>query len=331
VLLLVLGILLAASGVVAAGFGVPLNELALGSVLISGGVTALTGGLILIGLSAVVGELARLTDGLQKTGSPVAQFDPEGDQSIAASVLAPSMPPAVSASAPRQPAPGNPRPVRARAEFPAREVRPPAYPPSPSSVEVSASAIERLRSTIPRSEQGRIEPTVPGYGEDAPLSPNGGNASSPGTGPPRPEPARPDAGGGAEDRGASAAEPPRGPRLEFLFRSKSRPSQQENSEADWQEDRESRPSRSSAAVAEPVAAPHLPERPLDAGGPGGSQARSNPPPAQSPSSPAVLKSGVVDGMAYTLFTDGSIEAQLPQGIVRFGSVAELRAHIESHS
>jgi hypothetical protein len=43
---------------------------------------------------------------------------------------------------------------------------------------------------------------------------------------------------------------------------------------------------------------------------------------------SVLKSGVVDGMAYTLFSDGSIEAELPQGTLRFGSITELRDHIE---
>jgi hypothetical protein len=48
-------------------------------------------------------------------------------------------------------------------------------------------------------------------------------------------------------------------------------------------------------------------------------------------STGILKSGVVDGMAYTLYVDGSIEAQLPQGTVRFGSIAELRAHIENNS
>lgn len=42
----------------------------------------------------------------------------------------------------------------------------------------------------------------------------------------------------------------------------------------------------------------------------------------------VLKSGVVDGMAYTLYSDGSIEAELPQGVVRFGSIEELRNHLE---
>jgi hypothetical protein len=41
----------------------------------------------------------------------------------------------------------------------------------------------------------------------------------------------------------------------------------------------------------------------------------------------VLKSGVVDGMAYTLFSDGSIEAALPQGRLRFGSISELRQHL----
>jgi hypothetical protein len=45
----------------------------------------------------------------------------------------------------------------------------------------------------------------------------------------------------------------------------------------------------------------------------------------------VLKSGTVEGMAYTLYSDGSIEAELPQGMVRFGSITELRNHIENES
>jgi hypothetical protein len=55
----------------------------------------------------------------------------------------------------------------------------------------------------------------------------------------------------------------------------------------------------------------------------------------SPSNPgnvtaamSVLKSGVVNGMPYTLYADGSIEAQLPDGTLRFGSITELRNHIE---
>lgn len=46
---------------------------------------------------------------------------------------------------------------------------------------------------------------------------------------------------------------------------------------------------------------------------------------------AVLKSGVVDGMAYTLYVDGSIEAELPQGTLRFASIDELRAYLEQNS
>jgi hypothetical protein len=51
-------------------------------------------------------------------------------------------------------------------------------------------------------------------------------------------------------------------------------------------------------------------------------------PPSEPRPIAILKSGVIDGMAYTLYTDGSIEAELPQGTMRFASIDELRAHLE---
>jgi len=41
----------------------------------------------------------------------------------------------------------------------------------------------------------------------------------------------------------------------------------------------------------------------------------------------VLKSGVIEGMAYTLYSDGSIEADLPQGMMRFPSIDALRRHL----
>ncbi len=61
--------------------------------------------------------------------------------------------------------------------------------------------------------------------------------------------------------------------------------------------------------------------------------RSEPevPPREAPTPISIIKSGVVEGMAYTLYSDGSIEAQLPQGTLRFGSITELRTHIEQHS
>jgi hypothetical protein len=55
------------------------------------------------------------------------------------------------------------------------------------------------------------------------------------------------------------------------------------------------------------------------------------PEAQKSRAPAILKSGVVDGMGYTLYVDGSIEAELPQGTLRFASINELRSHLSKNS
>ena len=60
------------------------------------------------------------------------------------------------------------------------------------------------------------------------------------------------------------------------------------------------------------------------------------PPLERPAPPrpdvavevTVLKSGVVDGMAYSLYSDGSIEAQMPEGMMRFASIDELREHLD---
>jgi hypothetical protein len=55
------------------------------------------------------------------------------------------------------------------------------------------------------------------------------------------------------------------------------------------------------------------------------------PRASEPRTVAILKSGVVDGMGYTLYVDGSIEAELPQGTLRFASINELRSHLEKNA
>jgi hypothetical protein len=49
---------------------------------------------------------------------------------------------------------------------------------------------------------------------------------------------------------------------------------------------------------------------------------------EAPAGVTVLKSGVVDGMAYSLYSDGSIEAQMPEGMMRFASIEALRAHLD---
>ena len=57
-------------------------------------------------------------------------------------------------------------------------------------------------------------------------------------------------------------------------------------------------------------------------------APGKPPAGGQSAAAAILKSGVVDGMGYTLYVDGSIEAELPQGTLRFASINELRSHLE---
>ncbi len=48
---------------------------------------------------------------------------------------------------------------------------------------------------------------------------------------------------------------------------------------------------------------------------------------QAAASTTVVKSGTVDGMAYSLYADGSIEAEMPEGMMRFASIDQLRVHV----
>jgi len=58
------------------------------------------------------------------------------------------------------------------------------------------------------------------------------------------------------------------------------------------------------------------------------EANGGPVRAEDQPAVTVLKSGIVDGMAYSLYSDGSIEAQMPEGMMRFASIDELRAHLD---
>lgn len=59
--------------------------------------------------------------------------------------------------------------------------------------------------------------------------------------------------------------------------------------------------------------------------------RYQPPRRPDPEAVSIVKSGVVDSMAYSLYSDGSIEAQMPEGMVRFASIDELRAHLDQRN
>ena len=80
-----------------------------------------------------------------------------------------------------------------------------------------------------------------------------------------------------------------------------------------------RPARAQPAPPEPRggirAGAEIPDRPA-------------PPRADEEPAVTVIKSGIVDGMAYSLYSDGSIEAQMPEGMMRFASIDELRDHLD---
>jgi hypothetical protein len=71
--------------------------------------------------------------------------------------------------------------------------------------------------------------------------------------------------------------------------------------------------------------------PADQDAPEPVRERFQPPRRADASSVTIVKSGVVDSMAYSLYSDGSIEAQMPEGMVRFASIDELRAHLDERN
>jgi len=73
-------------------------------------------------------------------------------------------------------------------------------------------------------------------------------------------------------------------------------------------------------VAEPVAPAPQPAIPVVRPAP-------KPVAAQNGAATTVYRSGVIDGMAYTLFMDGSIQAELPHGTVKFANIDDLQKYL----
>ncbi|HLQ92404.1 MAG TPA: hypothetical protein VK148_20480 [Xanthobacteraceae bacterium] len=352
VILFVLGILLTGVGIVLVGFAIPINESAIGQTLIIAGAVAVVGGPLLVGMGATISQLSQIAVGLKakpasRTGRVAAAVqraeeifpDPQvlEARSPEARVAGPSR-----ASDLRLPVPSMPEPSAIEAT------------PAVAHESVGATAIERLRATMARPSHQVPAPSAADV-EDMPLSPNGSQHptapvldSMP---PMEPSPAQraPEPAGRATPTDGATKEP----RLDFLFRSRpTRPASSDTFDAMW-------PKRNGRVVAEPSRVEKVESIEREDSGAVATitieppvEERRPPPmveerrptqrvsalPDRGPSQTeesrpmvAILKSGVVDGMAYTLYADGSIEAQLPQGTVRFGSIAELRAHIENNS
>lgn len=288
-LLVILGAVIAALGVVIAVPGLPLLGREFDGSIVTPGAVAVVGGLILVGLGLAVRVLSRIERALAARPLPR---------------------PAVPAEAP----------VAAAAEE--GEAEPEVAAPARNGVKPPLpedAAVERLREQFPTLvrienapviEEAEVSllPKPPMRADDEATEINGKAAPGP-----------------VVVAGSARAEP----RLDIPPRPANRPERTRNFDAYWP--KKPLPARGAQATAPAVVVP-LPVEPVLPAEPTQFQFRepeAEPAPAvEAPAPVSVLKSGVVDGMAYTLYSDGSIEAQLPQGTLRFGSIAELRTHIE---
>jgi len=307
--LLILGVVIAAAGVVLIGPGLPFGGRDYDASIVTPGAVAIVGGLILIGLALAVRVLGRIEKALAARPLPHPVLQEEA-----------------AAPAIEEPAAAAP----ARIPFPPKPVAEPAPPPAPAVATARVlpedAALERLRGKFPTLVRLENAPVV----EDADVS----LSPTPSV---RADEVVAEANYAAAQQTNGAAPARIEPRLEVQPRPANRPERAKNFEAFWP--KKQRPGREAPApaVQQPAAQqpPTLPVEPVLTPEPVQFQFRE-PAPEPRPAAPApeppatisILKSGVVDGMAYTLYSDGSIEAQLPQGMLRFGSIAELRNHIE---
>ena len=290
IFLLISGILVLCAGLLAIVFGIPIKEFSFGNTMIIVGSIVACSGFIQIGLSFVVRELRQLSRGLG------AQL--------------PATPDMATARRARDPRDAAKRTAAPRAGHDdmlfTRDVSPgldnferddAAYdgrtPPAISMPPLQSSP---PLSEAPFSDTWNDEPSTP---PPLPADANGYRPSR-------------DVMFTSRRRGQDDSQPADQSLRADEFSNSDRRDAPDNEFQDaWpQPDRLRAPSAGRDSQGEPPSSPR-------------------PPPRRNETSPVtVVKSGVVDAMAYSLYSDGSIEAQTPEGMVRFGSINDLRAHLD---
>jgi hypothetical protein len=300
-----IGAFAAVLGAVLIGFGIPINEFSFGNTLILAGTMAVVGGLIVIGLGVVVAQLRRLAEVLParapapaRSSRPLEMFEP--------------------AVAPRAAAAQIPFPPKPKSDLGMREPHPAELPMA--SADMSDGHVSpTLRN--PYEPPATVE-------EEVSLSPQHPISA--------PAPAAADFD---DEISESRQEARREPKLDAGWRpvppasapAQARPPHTAYFDAMW-------PAEPKQAKS-PLDADTKPYEPKfdpsseSAAPPARRAEPETPKPRQGnePRTVAILKSGVVDGMGYTLYVDGSIEAELPQGTLRFASINELRSHLENNA
>jgi hypothetical protein len=290
-LLLVFGAMLCAAGVVLAGAGISVHDRTFDASLVTPGVVAVVGGCLVLGLGFALRVLRQIERAIALRPTPRARRPGES-----AEFAAPETSSAGSHIA---------LPVKiARLPQTAAAGAPAASAPAKHAEELPQKFPSVVRGP---AAQSSVEP--PNEADESSVPPLFARRSGNGT--------------------ASA-----GPRLDVNPRSPivGERSKSRAFDALWPRAPRTAPTAGQTA---PAQAPAPPEAGAPAAEPKSNEAALDASPTTAPEEAplpiSILKSGVVDGMAYTLYSDGSIEAQLPQGTLRFGSIAELRAHIEQDS
>lgn len=305
VVLLLLGLVTFGAGVALAVPGITFRDGTFDTEVVTPGLIAVVGGLLLIGMGLVVRLLQRIERAL--AARPAALAVRTGDVDTASAVT------------------GTPD-VPKRIPFPPKPQSNPQSASAGKGPEASEdAALESLRVKFPslaRLEGAEIvEVAEVSLMPKLPVRPEQEvGATKSAAAPPRPptrleQEAKEIKNPAAAGRGGNGATPARvAPRFDF----KARPAALSGGTKG--------PALKTVAATQtaPLPVPVEPE-------PANETAVEAPPVAEAPQPASVLKSGVVEGMAYTLYSDGSIEAQLPQGTLRFGSITALRHHLENAS
>jgi hypothetical protein len=321
IILFVLGIACVIGGVGAIVYGIPVKEFSFGNTMILAGTTSMVGGLIVIGLGAAISQLHRIVDmlgarPLARANRPLEPFEQPGGR--------------LGAGPGRVPFPPKPKSEPSR-EPPERE---PVVEPAPMARRAAEHDSEPEFGVPPSLRNPDVPLMAEEEAEQLPLSPR----HAPPTAAPRsglafpersmPPPMEPEPESGPDDEASQTSFEPN---WNFPPPPPRRPPPPSNFDAMWPSEPKNPPPMAPPAGPAPSRAETVARAPTGFNAPNMSNA---PQPAEPPLEDmpvGILKSGVVDGMGYTLYVDGSIEAELPDGTLRFASITELRQHLEQNS
>jgi hypothetical protein len=352
-------------GIAMVGYGVPINEFSFGNTLIISGTVAMVGGLIVVGLGAAVLYLRRVLDAVANQAPAEAGRSFTAFEQPAAAPPEAAVPRVPFPKKSKSEGKSNAR-SEARYELEHNTREPAGFEPMPqpssgrtSDMTFNDQGLDYYAPSLPNPNESPLAvddevslsprqplPAPSEFGEPRLSAPPGLSFSIDQADLDELRDQRP-----KRENSRRASPPPSPPRAAPTVRSTPAdhaPPPERPSQTDWMPpaERQLPPERAAQPAGSPARPP--PNGYFDSKWPAEPAAGAPPPaepsqepafsrfpdedkPADEPRSVAILKSGVVDGMGYTLYVDGSIEAELPQGTLRFASITDLRQHLEKTS